>query len=451
MKFSSILLSFFLAQSVRAQSQNNAGAILEAVSKLPSCALKCTMDIVGTSTCQLTDVACIQNSPTILNELVVCAKSTCTIREALTARKVLAELLDEPVRDLSNVGTYVSLVVGGVALLAYILRVVSRLPWFGAIWGMDDWAITAATIVIIPLTICASLPLGLGRDMWLVPFDRITKILEIFYFEEILYLMAISLTKVSILLFYLRIFPDRRLRQAIFVTIGVTVLYMVTFSIASALQCQPVHLAWNRWDGEHEGKCSNLHAAAYAAAGINILLDLVVMFLPIREIMHLSLGLRQKFGIMVMFSLGGFTTIISALRLKYLVQFANTENVTWDYLGVAVWSVVETHTGLICACMPAIRGLQRSIRNMIWPKTPSNSQYYENSAQSGSSRSHQKKPVSHNWPSTMEKFRRNKEDFVELGEYDPSEQHTGIPKIVVQTEYSVDSTSAASPAPAVLR
>jgi hypothetical protein len=40
---------------------------------------------------------------------------------------------------------------------------------------------TAAIILIIPLTICAYLlnQIGLGTDMWLVSFENITKILEV--------------------------------------------------------------------------------------------------------------------------------------------------------------------------------------------------------------------------------------------------------------------------------
>jgi len=38
-----------------------------------------------------------------------------------------------------------------------------------------------------------------------VPFDNITMILKVYYFDEDLYLTALPLVKISILLFYLRI------------------------------------------------------------------------------------------------------------------------------------------------------------------------------------------------------------------------------------------------------
>ena len=63
----------------------------------------------------------------------------------------------------------------------FLLRVIARLPMFGGHWGADDWVMTVAMVLIIPETICAYLlnVLGLGTDMWFVPFDNITEILEV--------------------------------------------------------------------------------------------------------------------------------------------------------------------------------------------------------------------------------------------------------------------------------
>lgn len=77
-----------------------------------------------------------------------------------------------PVRNDTALGTYTSLVVGGAAVLFFLLRVIARLPYFGGNWGLDDWVMTAAMVrieskcvcstkanieqvLIIPLTICA--------------------------------------------------------------------------------------------------------------------------------------------------------------------------------------------------------------------------------------------------------------------------------------------------------
>jgi hypothetical protein len=79
---------------------------------------------------------------------------------------------------------------------------------------------------------------------------------------------------------------------------------MVAFVLATALQCIPVRIAWEHWDGEHHGKCIDLNADAWCSAAGNIILDLIVILLPMRELKDLKMNRWRKFGVMLMF-LGG--------------------------------------------------------------------------------------------------------------------------------------------------
>jgi hypothetical protein len=62
------------------------------------------------------------------------------------AKKFLEQLMGAPVRNKTELGTLTTLIVGGVAVLAYILRATARLPMFGGNWGPDDWVMTAAIV-----------------------------------------------------------------------------------------------------------------------------------------------------------------------------------------------------------------------------------------------------------------------------------------------------------------
>jgi hypothetical protein len=44
------------------------------------------------------------------------------------------------------------MIPGGLAVLAYILRAIARMPCLGGNWGVDDWVITAAIVRITPFT-----------------------------------------------------------------------------------------------------------------------------------------------------------------------------------------------------------------------------------------------------------------------------------------------------------
>jgi hypothetical protein len=91
----------------------------------------------------------------------------------------------------------------------------------------------------------------------------------------------------------------------IYFTIVLCVLYIISFGTATALQCIPIRIAWERWDGEHRGKCINLNVDAWASAAVNIALDLIVMGLPMRMLTNLLMSPLRKLGIMVMFLGGG--------------------------------------------------------------------------------------------------------------------------------------------------
>ena len=113
------------------------------------------------------------------------------------------------------------------------------------------------------------------------------------------------MTKVAILCFYLRVFPERRLQQAVYVVMGVTFAYLIAFLVVSAFQCTPVSYAWTHWDGEHEGVCRNVNAQGWAAAAFNIVLDVAILVMPLKLVYKLNLHWKKKLQISLMLGVGG--------------------------------------------------------------------------------------------------------------------------------------------------
>ncbi|EOD52742.1 cfem domain-containing protein [Neofusicoccum parvum] len=328
---------------------------------MPSCGLLCLEKNIAASPCALTDTECSCSNATLTAQVEACVLTSCKVKEQLCMTKAVS----------------VSGIVGGIfALIAYVLRMVSRLPHFGGTLGWDDAAMTFVVVLVAPLT-CLSVVLanlGLGKDIWTIPFDNITHILyvsipgrtlpdrlahetQIYYFDEDLYLSALPLLKISILLFYLRIFPEKGFRKMVFVTMGLCAGYAIAFVLVSVFQCKPIKYAWLQWDDEHEGTCNNINAQGWSSAALNVILDMIVIILPLPQLWQLQLNKRKKFLLLLMFSVGFFVTIVSILRLQVLIEFGSTHNLTWDYTAVGYWSTIEIHVGIICACMPAMRSL----------------------------------------------------------------------------------------------
>jgi hypothetical protein len=48
-------------------------------------------------------------------------------------------------------------------------------------------------------------------------------------------------------------------------------------------------------------------------------------------------------------------TIVSIMRLRSLIYFANSSNPTWDQFELANWSTIEVNVAMICSCLPSLR------------------------------------------------------------------------------------------------
>lgn len=67
------------------------------------------------------------------------------------------------------------------------------------------------------------------------------------------------------------------------------------------------------------------------------------------------MGLRQRIDIGIMFSLGFFILLTSCIRLAFIVKFANTYNLSRDYMGPLIWSGLECGVSMIVTSLPGIR------------------------------------------------------------------------------------------------
>ncbi|OQE13125.1 hypothetical protein PENFLA_c054G04151 [Penicillium flavigenum] len=330
---------------------------------LPSCALDCMMTSVSQSSCEPTDQKCLCSDAHYTAVLQKCVLVSCTVKESLTTKNVTSTACGAPIRDHTKIVSHAGVAGGIIALVAFILRMLARLNCCGGIFGADDWTMMLTVALLIPLSALSAVlaDSGLGKDMWTLPFDNITHILYVYFWDELLYLSILPLTKISICFFYLRIFPDRRFRIATYVAIALNVGYWIAFVLISVFQCRPLPGAWHRWYEEENYKCNHINAQGWAAAVLNMVLDIIVMVLPLRQLYGLNLSLKRKSYVMCMFSLGIFVTLISIIRLNSLIHFASTTNLTWDYVAIGYWSTIECDVGVICACLPAIRSLLRRV------------------------------------------------------------------------------------------
>lgn len=126
---------------------------------------------------------------------------------------------------------------------------------------------------------------------------------QVTFWTQFTYLFAVSLIKISILLFYKSIFGTTR-RFAIAVNVlGVSVLlWTITFFFASLFQAWPIQ---KNWYPELPGTTINEFAMYWSAAVTELFLDIATLILPWTIIWKLHLSTSRKWIVSGIFMLGG--------------------------------------------------------------------------------------------------------------------------------------------------
>lgn len=210
-------------------------------------------------------------------------------------------------RDAGPGYDVVNVVLGSISAAVLTLRVVYKLFVAKIQLGMDDWFIVATLCSGIPGTVITSLGTirnGLGRDIWTLPPSEITSFIYWFYHMEYEYFLNLALLKMSLLFFYLKIFPNKGVRVLLWATIGYNAIWGIAFILLSIFQCRPISYYWTNWDGEHAGSCLDANSLGWANAITSIVLDIWMLAIPLFQLRSLQLHLKKKIGVAIMFSTG---------------------------------------------------------------------------------------------------------------------------------------------------
>lgn len=211
-----------------------------------------------------------------------------------------------PIRNKSKPYYALSISFGTVSGAIVVLRFFSK--WYAnAELGLDDYFIAITLGIGIPssvLTVHGVISNGLGRDIWTLTAEQITGFIHTFYAMEILYFAQVALLKLSLLFFYIRIFPGPKIRRLIWATIIFDVLFGVTFVFLALFQCRPISYYWKSWDGEHQGTCLNANGLGWSNAATSIVLDAWMLGLPMSQLVNLQLHWKKKIGVAMMFIVG---------------------------------------------------------------------------------------------------------------------------------------------------
>ncbi|OTB04854.1 hypothetical protein M426DRAFT_11215 [Hypoxylon sp. CI-4A] len=136
------------------------------------------------------------------------------------------------------------------------------------------------------------------------------------FVAQIFYGIGFTLVKMSIITFYRRLFPTPLMHLSTSILAGFIISWGIAFVFSMTFSCDPVN---GFWDAIPQ-KCINLVMTAVGFFITNILIDMVLLYLPMRDVWHLQMSRRSRIAINGLFVLSSFIIVVSCLRIRSLVK-----------------------------------------------------------------------------------------------------------------------------------
>ncbi|KAK4958652.1 hypothetical protein LTR28_005415, partial [Elasticomyces elasticus] len=212
---------------------------------------------------------------------------------------------------------FVALVVLAVALRYYARIAIKK--WFGS----DDVLIGLALLFTLGMTavvLLANLLYGWDRHVWDIPPSKIQKANVIAFAAKIMFTMAATFTRLSLLSFYFRLVKDSGVRWFAWV-LRLSLVWVlgvcVAFVVLTVWQCKPISAYWV-YPPMPAGSCMDEGTVTLWAGVINCISDLLVTVLPIPIVMRLQMPLKERLGVVVLLSLGFAVTVAGVVRTYFI-------------------------------------------------------------------------------------------------------------------------------------
>ncbi|KAI9674012.1 MAG: hypothetical protein M1829_003855 [Trizodia sp. TS-e1964] len=261
-----------------------------------------------------------------------------------------------------------------IAVLTTIGRLYCR-KFLVRVVGLDDYLILLATCFAIGNAPLHYIKIETYASLWdmLGPTAKIDP--SIFFSEKFirqapisfaavyLYLGELASTKLAIVAFYYRITPNKAHHYVLYVVSACIVAYTIANSLALFFQFDPVAASWDR---TIKGAVTRYKPEdlTVASGSFQVSTDALLLLLPIPILRSLHCSRRTKVGLFLLFSLGTFAMVASAMRLyqAILVQRATGIDGLLAYPPFQLWTDLETNTAIVCANVPALSSLFQRLR-----------------------------------------------------------------------------------------
>ncbi|KFX91702.1 hypothetical protein V490_05780 [Pseudogymnoascus sp. VKM F-3557] len=247
-------------------------------------------------------------------------------------------------------------VLVGLATIAAILRLYARFKLRVRIEADDYLCFTALFLLhgmLIQLILWCTIG-GNGTHLSDISPETLLRFGKIFIANQFTYFALVPVLKISFIMFYRRIFfTSHRFNVVSCTFIWIIGIWGAGIFLTCALQCRPLR---GYWDHTIKSTCINGNVFFIVNQGFNVVMDFVILALPLPIIFSLKRAWQDKVALSGIFALGGFVCFASIYRIVVLF-YIDPVDPTHTVYRATLWTHIEPSVGLICCCLPTIRGL----------------------------------------------------------------------------------------------
>ncbi|KAL6159783.1 hypothetical protein ACJBU6_02207 [Exserohilum turcicum] len=329
----------------------------------------CSLAVLESTGCHPLDTACFCATPTMAPGIESCLSWFCPVLAYYEGSSLYHTTCNTGIRNSSAPLVSTVTAVATIAFVAVTLRFLTRIPPLSIKWGADDWLVLAMVPIaaFFLASILKAVDLGFGQDIYMLTPRDVAEMTKYYHFEELGYVLLTFLTKMTVLTFYLRIFPIGKIRQVVYAFIAMCTCLLISIFLAHFLQCVPISFIWEQWEGtlvpkpKHVVCGVNRDNLNFVFGITNVIMDGSIMVLPIPRVLKLDLRWQKKIAVLFVFCIGFLITGIAIARISILLNGSYTNNTSWNLVPVVKWSAIEIFLSIAITCFPQMHVLAKAL------------------------------------------------------------------------------------------
>ncbi|CAH0045513.1 unnamed protein product [Clonostachys solani] len=182
-----------------------------------------------------------------------------------------------------------------------------------------------------------------------------------FFLFQIFYCATTVPIKSSICIMLIRLTPFTVYRYILYGVIIFSTLSAFSTIVGILALCTPVARTWDFNLQGHCGPPEILTRLGYFISASCIVSDWSCAIMPIFILWNSQMRWLMKISVGVVLALGVLASTGNLIRFQYVIAYENTTNYYYGIANIAIWSIVESGTGIIAGSTPALAPLIKHI------------------------------------------------------------------------------------------